>query len=186
MAIRYTLDPGASRFTVQAFAGGMLSVFAHNPVIAIRDFTGELLFEPDKPDATSFRMTVRADSLEVTDNVRPQDRQEIESTLRREALETATYPEIVFRSSAVSADKVADNWYRLQLRGELTLHGVTNAQAVDAQLRALGDEVRLGGEFKLSLSAYRIKRVTAAGGLITLKDELKFSFDVVGRQVDER
>ena len=37
----YVLDKSASRFTVRAYASGMLSVLGHNPTIAIRDFSGE-------------------------------------------------------------------------------------------------------------------------------------------------
>ena len=42
MAVRYQLDPRSSRFTVQAFASGMLRAFAHDPIIVIRDFSGKL------------------------------------------------------------------------------------------------------------------------------------------------
>ena len=40
MTARYRLDPGQSRFTVQAFATGMLSFFGHSPTFAVRDFSG--------------------------------------------------------------------------------------------------------------------------------------------------
>jgi hypothetical protein len=36
--VRYVFDPSVSRFTVQAFATGLLCAFGHNPTIAIRDF----------------------------------------------------------------------------------------------------------------------------------------------------
>jgi polyisoprenoid-binding protein YceI len=182
MTVRYTLDPGQSRFTVQAFAGGLLSAMAHNPVIAIRDFTGEMRFSPDSPGDAALQMAVKTDSLEVAGNVNPKDVREIEATMRREVLETAAYPEIHFRGTAVSADKVAENWYRLRLEGPLALHGVTNGQQVEVQVRLLDEEIRLSGEFTLLLSAFRIKRVSALGGMITLKDALKFSFDLVGRK----
>jgi hypothetical protein len=38
----------------------------------------------------------------------------------------------------------------------------------------------LRGEFGLHMSEYRIKPVTALGGSIKLKDELKGSFDIAG------
>jgi len=186
MATCYLLDPGPSRFTVQAFASGMLSALAHSPVVAIRDFTGELRFDPDRFEDVSLRLAVRADSLEVTDNVRAGDRREIENTMRKEVLETERYPEIVFQSTGAAVSKVAESWYRLLLQGTLSLHGVVNTQQVDTQLRVLEDGMRLHGEFKLSQSAYRIKRVTAVGGMITLKDELKFAFDIVGQKGEER
>jgi polyisoprenoid-binding protein YceI len=182
MAVRYTFAPGESRFTVQAFARGLLSVFAHNPTFAIRDFGGELRFNPDPFGDAALQMTVRADSLTLVDSTSERDRQEIERQMREEVLETARYPEITFRSRDIAADRVMANWYRLRIRGELSLHGVTNGETVEAQLRILQGEVRLSGEFMLRQSAYRIKPVSAVGGTITLKDELKFSFDIVGRQ----
>jgi polyisoprenoid-binding protein YceI len=183
MTVRYTLDPAQSRFTVQAFAAGMLSAFAHNPVVTIRDFAGQMDFDPEKPQEASLEMTVKAASLEVTGSVNERDRPEIERTMRQEVLETAAYPEITFRGTALSAARVAEGWYRLQLEGEVCLHGATNRQGIDAQVRLFEDGLRLGGEFKLLQSAYRIKRVSAVAGTITLKDELKFSFDLFGRKV---
>ena len=89
--VRYTIDPGWSRFTVQAFAGGMLSSFAHSPTFTIRDFSGELRFSETPADA-SFELTVKADSLGVADAVSSRDRAEIETRMRTEVLETASLP----------------------------------------------------------------------------------------------
>jgi hypothetical protein len=43
------------------------------------------------------------------------------------------------------------------------------------------DSVRIGGGFTIRQTDFRIKRTSAAGGMIVAKDELKFSFDIVGR-----
>jgi polyisoprenoid-binding protein YceI len=185
MMIRYILDSASSRFTVQAFAAGMLSGLGHSPTFAIREFTGEVRFTPEALADASLHLRVKADSLTVTDSVSAKDREEIEGRMRREVLETAAYPEIVFQSAAIQSDRIADNWYRLRLTGELRLHGVQKAHPLDLQLRILEDEVRLSGQCPLLLSAYRIKPVTALGGMIKLKDELKFDFDLVGRKADD-
>jgi polyisoprenoid-binding protein YceI len=177
----YVLDPAQSRFTVRAFASGPLSGLGHSPTFAIREFTGELRFTSEPFADASFHLTVKADSLAVTGSVSPKDREEIEGRMRQEALETAVYPEIVYRGAEIAADKVADNWYRLRLKGELSLHGVKKALPVEAQLRILEDQVRLSGQCTLSQSAYRIRPATALGGLIKLKDELQFDFELVGR-----
>ena len=39
---RYVIDGRSSRFTVQAFATGLLAKMGHNPTIGIRDFSGEM------------------------------------------------------------------------------------------------------------------------------------------------
>jgi polyisoprenoid-binding protein YceI len=184
MMVHCTLDPASSRFTVQAFAAGMLSGLGHSPTFAIRDFTGELRFTPDALAEAFFHLAVTADSLTLTDAVSPKDREEIERTMHREVLETATYPEIVFQTTAIKADKVVEGWYRLQLAGELCLHGVKKVHTVEAQLRLSEDRGRLSGRSTLSQAAYRIKPVSALGGLIRLKDELRLEFDLACRNPD--
>jgi len=181
MSVRYTVDPERSRFTVQAFATGMLSGFAHSPKFAIREFKAEIQFDPNEPDNASLQMTVRADSLELVDKVSERDRQEIQRAMREEVLETARYPEISFRSTQIAATKIADDWFRVQLKGEMRLHGVTKPQDIDGQLRVSDGELRLSGEFLLPQTAFGIKRASALGGAIKVKDELKFTFDLVGR-----
>ena len=76
-ATTYIIEPRLSRFTVQAFAGGFLSGFGHNPTIAIRDFTGQAAFSPDAPAESSLTLNIRAESLEVTNDVSDKDRREI-------------------------------------------------------------------------------------------------------------
>jgi polyisoprenoid-binding protein YceI len=181
MTVRYSFDPALSRFTVQAFATGVLSAFAHCPTFAIRSFAGELQFDPDSPATATLRITVQADTLELLDNVKPQDRAEIVGRMRQEVLETATYPEIAFEGREIKADKIADGWYRLQLAGQFSLHGARRPEQLDAQLRITGEEARLSGRFGLSQSAYRIKHVSALGGAIKVKDALAIDFELVGR-----
>ena len=184
MAIRSTFDPAHSRFTVQAFASGVLSVFAHSPTFLVRDFTGEFQFDPGAPEKASLHMTVKADSLDLVDNLKAQDRADIETRMRQEVLATATYPEIRFDGTVTSADRVAENWYRLQFQGNLTIRGVTQPQKIDAQVRIGEAETRLSGEFSLVQSAFQIKQVSAVGGMIILKDELKCTFDLAARKQD--
>src|SRR5262245_34080443 len=171
--MRYLLDPSQSRFTVQALAQGALSVLGHSPTFAVRAFSGEIRVSPEAIADASIHLTVQSDSLALVDSVSAKDHDEIESRMRQEVLETASYPEIAFQSTEITASKIAEGWYRLGIAGKLSLHGVTNPHRLDAQLRVMEDEIRLSGDCTLSQSAYRIKRVSALGGMITLKDELK-------------
>src|ERR1700685_2675466 len=104
-----------STFTVRAFASGMLSALGHSPTLAVRDFGGQAEFTPDSPDAAALRIKINAGSLNVTNNVSDKDRREIERTMNQEVLETARYPDIVFQSSKVSASKVGDGQYLVNL-----------------------------------------------------------------------
>ena len=178
----YRIDSKRSRFIVRAFAGGMLSALGHNPTIAIRAFEGTAQFSPDTLEAASLKISIKADSLTVTDEVSDKDRQEIERQMREDVLETAKYPEIVFDSTRVTGEKIFPGQYRVTINGNLSLHGVTRECAIPGQIVLSDDSLRANGEFTQLQTDYRIKLVSAAGGTIKLKDELKFSFDIIARK----
>lgn len=183
MTHRHAFDPARSRFTVQAFATGMLSFLGHDPTFAVRDFTGAVWFDPQALPGTTIELTARADSLALLDHVSPADRDEIEGRMRREVLETAAYPEITFRTDHVAAQSVGPNHFRLDLGGRLDLHGVVQPYRVQAELVRDGGDgsaIHLRGQDRLEMSGFRIRPVTAAAGAIRLKDVLAVSFDIVG------
>ncbi len=178
----YQIEPHLSRFTVRAFATGLLSAAGHNPTIAIRDFSGEADFSPEDLGKAALTLRINAGSLAVTDDVSERDRREMERTMREEVLESARYPEILFHSSNVSGSKAGEGQYSLNLRGDLSLHGTTNSQVVPAQVIVNGDTLRAHGEFTVRQTAYGIKPVSVAGGTLKLKDDLKCAFDIVARK----
>jgi polyisoprenoid-binding protein YceI len=178
----YLIDGRASRFTVRAFASGMLAVMGHNPTVGIREFSGEMSFDPEKIEAGSFRFVVKADSLSVQDDVSDKDRREMERLMNQEVLETAKFPEIRYEASDITVTRVSEMLYSAALNGELTLHGVTRRQPINARITLLGSMLRASGDFTLDQTDYNIKLVSVAGGVLKVKDELKFSFAIVARK----
>src|SRR5271154_2537269 len=73
-SVRLVIDTIASRFTVQAFAAGLLSSFGHNPRIGIRDFDGDMQFVPDTFEKALVRVTVRTNAMDVLDEMKNDDR----------------------------------------------------------------------------------------------------------------
>jgi len=180
-AAGYRIDAGQSHFTVHVGVGGLLSGFAHNHNIAIRNFTGNVEFSPDSPKG-AMNMTIEANSLAVIDKVSDKDRQEIEQHMRDEVLETSKYSQIVFRSTDVSVNKVGEGQYQAKIFGDLTLHGVTRHGLINAQLEVNGNTIKARGEFPLRQTEYGIKLISVAGGTVKVKDELKFNFDIVANR----
>jgi polyisoprenoid-binding protein YceI len=176
---QYRIDAGQSRFIVRAFAGGFLSAFAHDHTIAIREFTGEADFTYGTVEPASLRLTIRAGSLTVTDKISEKDRQKIEATMRDEVLEISKYPEISFKSSSVSASKIGEGQYQARIAGEVSLHGVSRPLTINARLEFGDNAMRAQGGFSVKQSSFGIKPVSVAGGTIKVKDELKFTFDIV-------
>lgn len=182
IADRYVIDGRSSRFTVRAFATGLLAAMGHNPIIGIRDFSGDMNFSLDKVEAGSFRMVIKSSSLGVQNDISDKDRREIERLMNQEVLETAKFPNILYEASGLSVTKMTDMLYSAVLNGNLTLHGVTRSQPVNARVALLGSMLRASGDFSLNQTDYNIKLVSVAGGALKLKDELKLSFEIVARK----
>jgi polyisoprenoid-binding protein YceI len=177
----YRIDAGQSDFTVHASVGGLLSGFGHNHNIAIKDISGETQFTEGTVTPASLHMKIRADSLKVTDKVSDSDRQTIERTIRDQVLETGKYPEITFNSTTIEVIKNSDNQYQGNVWGDLTLHGVTHNVFIKSQLSFDQKTVRARGDFTLKMTDYSIKPPSVAGGTITVKDTLKFTFNILSQ-----
>jgi len=175
---RYSIDDRQGQFTVKAFAGGLFSAFAHDHTIAIKSYDGRVEFTYGTVEPASLEIKVKAASLALTDRVSAADRQKIETTMRDEVLEVSSYPEIVFKSTSVSASKTGEGQYQARISGDLTLHGVTRPLVINARLEFGDKTLRAKGAFSIKQSAFSIKPVSVAGGTVKVKDELKFTFDV--------
>ena len=137
---------------------------------------------PDNPEQASLKVVIQAASLSVKDDISDKDRREIERTMQQEILETSSYPEIVYECSSVAASKTAEGQYSVTLNGELTMHGVTRPQTVPARVVMNGDSLRAFGTFSLLQTDYDLKLASVAGGALKVKDELKFSFNILARK----
>lgn len=182
ITVRYNIETKGSTFTVRAFATGLLSAFAHNPTISIPDFEGEVLLNPDAVEQSSLRIVAHAASLTVTDDISAKDRDEINLRMHDEVLESDSFPDIVYESTRASASKTGEGQHWAAITGELGMHGVKRNQPISARISVNGDTLRATGEFSVRLSDYEIRPVTAAGGTVKLKDELKLSFDITARK----
>lgn len=180
--IRYVADVRASEFTVQVFSGGLLSALGHSPRIAIRDFSVEADLNPDDISQSSLKFTIKADSLAVRDDMSDKDRREIERAMQADILETTIYPEIVYECSSITANQSGEGQYSVMLNGDLTMHGVTHAQPVSARVAVTGDSLRAFGRFTVLQTDYDLKLASVAGGALKVKDELKFSFNILARK----
>jgi polyisoprenoid-binding protein YceI len=180
--VKYAIDAKASQFTVQAFASGLISAVAHSPKIAVRDWTAQVSFAPDTLQDARMKAVLKTASFEVLDELRESDRRELHRVMYNEVLETGRFPEAVFESSVIGADRLKDSLYRVNVEGRLSLHGVSNTHTFFSQVAFGVDTFRAHGEFTLLQTDYGIRIASVAGGTLKLQDELKLRFYVVGRK----
>ncbi|HEY1921200.1 MAG TPA: YceI family protein [Tepidisphaeraceae bacterium] len=184
MVTLYVVDPRQSHFTVQAFATGILAGFGHSPRFAIQQYEGTFNLDSASQSQSSLSLSVKAASLLLIDQVSEMERAEIHRATLDDVLEVGKYPEISFNGPDIALTQITDCWFRAQIRGDMRLHGVTKPVDIDSQLRLSDGDVRLSGGFELSLADFKIKRVKSVGGLLKVKDELKFEFDLLGHKED--
>jgi polyisoprenoid-binding protein YceI len=118
----------------------------------------------------------------VQDDISDRDRREIERLMNQDVLETAKFPEILYEASSISVTKLGDALFSALLNGSLTFHGVNRSEPITTRVTWMGSMLRASGEFSLNQSNYDVKPVSVAGGALKLKDELKFSFEIVARR----
>lgn len=114
---RWPIDRAHSRVTFEVTKWGFAEVEGR-----FREFTGEIAYNPARPEASHIRWSIKVASVDTGEPKRDQ------SLLAREYFDAARYPEITFDSSAVR--KVSDR--DLEVAGALTIRGVTRPMTVRA------------------------------------------------------
>jgi polyisoprenoid-binding protein YceI len=179
--VRYAFDPTVSRFTVQAFATGLLSSFGHSPTMAIRDFEGGVAFPPDAYEKTFVHMKINLAALEVLDEMKRRDLEKLKEEMFDVVLQVDRFPSSVFESNRIEIRSQA-NPLLVLVAGDLTLRGVTHRHSFNARVSNPDSCMRISGDFSLRQSDYGIKPASFAGGTLRLKDELKFSFEIIAKR----
>jgi len=180
--VKYQINATASRFTVQAFATGILSALGHNPRIGMRDYDAEIQFLPETYEKATVRVTVRTSAMEVLDEMKKDDRIKLEQEMFEKVLDVNHFATAVYESKAITVHKLDFDLLQAQVTGELSFHGVTRTHVFDARIASMGTTLRVSGEFWLRQSDYGIKPISFAGGALRLKDEVKFNFELVARK----
>ena len=179
---RYQLDATASKFMAHASRSGLLWFKGHGHHIAVRDFTGEAVLDPDSLGNSSLTIIAKSASMEETSDVftAPQ-KQIINKELRDIVLLPDQYPEITFRSTQVTGVSTGPGQYDLKLNGNLTLLGVTHPITIPTKVTVTGNQMRAQGEFSISRNDFKVKATSAFHGMVRVADKISFEFDIVGR-----
>jgi polyisoprenoid-binding protein YceI len=183
-SVSYVLAVKSSQLTVQAFAEGLAGVADHRPRFSFRDFSGDIEFDQDKLSGGSLHLAAKTRSLDIMDEVTQRDRRAIERVMFDEVLHPEIFPEVVFRSSHVVCRLLGESRYCADITGTVSLHGTTHPHSMQAQLVLSSGSLRAYGEFRLRQTDYGLTIASVAGGILRIKDELKFGFFIVARARD--
>ena len=181
--VRFRLDPSQSKFIVHANRAGLEWFKGKSHFIAAKDFSGEASLSTDALNPASLEITVKTASLEETGAAfTAQQKGIIKKELDELVLETAKYPEIVFRSTQVTG-KPAGGAFDVKIDGDLTLHGVTKHITIPARVSLSGGQLRASGEFTIDRKDFNVNATNAFHGFVRVKHKLRFTFDIIGTRI---
>ncbi len=177
----YSIDSQQSKMEIHVSKEGAFKVFGHDHLIAAKQLSGEVRFDPQNLDQSSVHLRVSAKSLTVIDPGESEnDRRDVQATMEGEkVLDVAKFPEITFTSASISAAKKTSDGWELTLSGKLNLHGVEKPVSFPLHVRADNNELRTQGEVSLVQTDYGITPVKVGGGTVKVKDKLKITFSMV-------
>jgi polyisoprenoid-binding protein YceI len=165
---------------------GLLALAGHEHEVQAPVAEGRVQVDAENPAASSVELRFLAGALRVTGRNEPAgDVPKVQARMAgSEVLDVARFPEIRFRSTAVSATPAGASAWRLVLRGELELRGTSRALELPLSVSLEGDELRARGQARLRQTAFGIQPISVAG-LVKVKDELLVEFDLVARRVPD-
>ena len=180
----YAIDTQQSKMEIHVGKEGAFKAFGHDHLIAAKQVSGEVQFDPQKIEQSSVRLQVPTKSITVIDpGESEKDRKEVQATMEGEkVLDVAEFPESTFTSTNISAAKKTSDGWELTLSGKLNLHGVEKPVSFPLHVRADNNELRAQGEVAILQTDYGITPVKVGGGTVKVKDKLKIIFNIVAHK----
>lgn len=178
----YDIDPFKSRVEVRTGSSGLLSAFGHEHRLMVQKLSGSIEVDPDQFSRSSLVLRIEAGSLAVVDDESQKDRPEIEKETNERVLESAKFPAIEFRSSRVELKQTDSGVRRVEVTGELALHGRTRTMRVPAEVDIQGENLHATGKVKLKQTEFGISPTSAVAGTVKVADEVTISFEIFAKR----
>lgn len=147
--------------------------FVSNVSGRFRDFDGVIKYDPQNPAASSVGFTIRAASIDTTNNDRD------EHLRSKDFFEVAKYPTLTFASTRVAPRGAAT----LEVTGNLTMHGVTREITFPVQLLGTmrapqGEKAGFEAAFTLNRKEFGINWNNLLDSGPMLGDEVKIRIEI--------
>jgi polyisoprenoid-binding protein YceI len=165
---RYSIRPDeGNRLELRVAKTGLYRGKVH--VFLFPQYSGSLLYDPQKPEASRVNVTMAARDIKLTDTwLSAKDFKNVQEYALKDMLAAEKYPDITFSSTGVRATGPA----HFEVRGMLTIRGIAKPAALSVNLSGKCFQ----GDATIRLTDYGLKPPKAALGLVGTEDEMKFTF----------
>ncbi len=176
----YRVVAAESRMSVRVGTAGLFKIFGHEHDIQVKGLAGRVEWNPETPASSRFVLEIDAASLTVRDEeLSEDDRAQVQSDMETKALALPQNPKIAFESTEVRVEKAEGTSRRLKLRGTLSLRGITKPLEVPLTLDLAEGRLTAKGEMELASQDWGVPQITAVGGSVKTKEELRLTFEII-------
>lgn len=167
----------AASYKVDPAHHGVVFNISHLKVSKIfgrfNELTGQVNYDPAKPEATTINLAVQAKSIDTANEQR-------DKHLRSpDFFNVAEFPVITFKSTRVVVDEKDKDKTELKVTGDLTLLGVTKSVTVEFDVRGPRDKGALGFVTELEIKRSDFGMKYGLPDAIGDKVELDISFELI-------
>ena len=134
----------------------------------------ELTLDPNNVRATQLVVTLNPGQFDSGSFIR-------DANARRSVFETGTYPDITFTATRISTPDNAvpeGDTREVSLRGDLTMHGVTQTVSFPVSVRREENRLSVTGEVEVLLSDFEMTRPKFLNWVV--EDKVKVRLNVMG------
>jgi polyisoprenoid-binding protein YceI len=179
----WTVDAAQSRLTVNVLPAGLLASTLHTHHFQPEDWSGEIAWDPNRPDGVRVAVGVAAASLrDHQPKLSARDIARVEGQTRgAEILNSARFPRILFEARQLEAAELPPGAgeFRGTLAGTLTLHGKSRPLKFPVRGRVAAQRLEAEAAVTFKQSDFGIKPYSTALGTIAVRDEVTIEIKLV-------
>jgi polyisoprenoid-binding protein YceI len=179
----FSIDAANSRVAIEVGRSGLLGFAGHDHEVIAPAVTGRVAFDPRDWAQSSVTLQFDASALKVTGKGDPPaDIPKVQTVMfSDQVLDVKRFPSVAFRSRRVSVTPHGPNSADLVIEGDLTLHGETRPATVRAATTIQPDGLTARGAFLIKQTNFGMTPVTAAGGTVRVRDDVRVEFELKAR-----
>ena len=179
----FGIDAANSHVVIEVGRSGLFGFAGHDHEVIAPAVTGRVTFDPNDWGRSTVALQFDASALKVTGKGDPPaDVPKVQTVMLGEAvLDVKRFQTVAFRSRRVSVTPHTPTSADLVIDGDLTLHGQTRPMTIRATTTVRPDGLTARGAFLITQTEFGMTPVTAGGGTVRVKDEVRVEFDLKAR-----
>ncbi|MBM3165755.1 MAG: YceI family protein [Bacteroidetes bacterium] len=152
--------------------GHSIAFKSADPSGKFTDISGDVTYSSDNPTAATFNLKIPVNTISTGNGLMNK------KALTKEWFEESTYPNMKFKSTSVTKDEKGE----LQIKGDLTVKGITKEYTIPAAVSGSATKYTFKGTFYVNRLDFKVGKKSQ-----TVPDKMKVVYELpVSQKVDKK